>query len=395
MLELIVAMAIMLTVMAGVLALVDQSQGSFSTQSEVADMQQRLRVAADALYKDLVMAGAGAYQGSNTGSLAYYFAPVLPYRQGSSTDDPPGTFRSDTITLMYVPSTVAQTTLATPGPMSVSGTVEVSAGPGCPTGDALCGFEKGMSVVLYDGSGLYDTFEIQNVGSRTLDLEHNGARVTYAGYQPEVTKIVQLRNVVYYLKSDAATETYQLMRYGGGKGSDAPVLDHLVALTFDYYGEPLPPALTGRALTDPTGPWTTYGPPPPALGKQIPTGGYPEGENCTFTIDATSGLQVSRLPVLTGGATPNTLVQLAPAQLDGSDGGPWCPDPTSANRWDADLLRIRAVGVTIRVESANAALRGPASVLFTHGGTSKGGQRWLPDQEMKFQVTPRNLNLGR
>ena len=43
-------------------------------------------------------------------------------------------------------------------------------------------------------------------------------------------------------------------------------------------------------------------------------------------------------------------------------------------------------------ESANAALRGPASVLFAHGGTSRNGNRWLPDQQITFQVTPRNLD---
>jgi hypothetical protein len=75
--------------------------------------------------------------------------------------------------------------------------------------------------------------------------------------------------------------------------------------------------------------------------------------------------------------------------------GPWCPDETNANRWDADLLRIRKVGVTIRVEAALAALRGPAGVLFTNGGSSRAANRWAPDQEIRFQVSPRNMNLGR
>ena len=86
----------------------------------------------------------------------------------------------------------------------------------------------------------------------------------------------------------------------------------------------------------------------------------------------------------------NTLVLLTPAQL--SD-GPWCPDGSNPNRWDADLLRIRKIAVTMRVESASSALRGPASRLFTHGGTSKS--TFVPDQEIRFQVSPRNLNLAR
>ena len=51
--------------------------------------------------------------------------------------------------------------------------------------------------------------------------------------------------------------------------------------------------------------------------------------------------------------------------------------------------------MTLRVETASAALRGPAGVLFTNGGTSTGGSRWVPDQEVHFEVAPRNLNVGR
>jgi hypothetical protein len=173
-----------------------------------------------------------------------------------------------------------------------------------------------------------------------------------------------------------------------------PIVDHVVGLIFEYWGEPQPPRLTGALLTNPVGPWTTYGPPPPERAATIPTAGYPAGENCTFTIDAVTGAQVSRLTSLSIDPS-RALVPLRASQLDGSDGGPWCPDTASAHRWDADLLRIRSIGVTVRVESASAALRGPASVLFSRGGSSRGGQRWLPDLEMRFRVTPRNLSVGR
>ena len=108
-----------------------------------------------------------------------------------------------------------------------------------------------------------------------------------------------------------------------------------------------------------------------------------------FQIDPVSGAQVPRLPPLAADAA---LVPLTAAQF--AD-GPWCPDETNANRWDADLLRIRRVGVTIRVEAALAALRGPAGVLFTNRGSSRTPNRWVPDQEIRFQVSPRNMNLGR
>ena len=60
------------------------AQGTSQAQTEVADMQQRMRVGSDALFKELVMAGAGVYQGSTTGSLINFFAPILPRRSGAS-----------------------------------------------------------------------------------------------------------------------------------------------------------------------------------------------------------------------------------------------------------------------------------------------------------------------
>ena len=104
-------MAIMVTVMGSVVVLVDQSQGSFTAQSEAADMQQRVRVAEDALFKDLVVAGAGADLGSAiAGPLIRYVPPILPHRRGTMSDDPPATFRTDAVSVMHVPRTAVATT---------------------------------------------------------------------------------------------------------------------------------------------------------------------------------------------------------------------------------------------------------------------------------------------
>jgi hypothetical protein len=75
--------------------------------------------------------------------------------------------------------------------------------------------------------------------------------------------------------------------------------------------------------------------------------------------------------------------------------GPWCPDSAAPGRYDADLLRIRKVRVTLRVQAASPSLRGPTGTLFTRGGTSRGSERFIPDHEIKFDVLARNLNLGR
>jgi hypothetical protein len=198
--------------------------------------------------------------------------------------------------------------------------------------------------------------------------------------------LTQVTSAMYYLKSDDATKTYQLM-YFDGWNVDLPVADNVVRLRFQYFGDPQPPTLTGKPLTKKPGPWTTYGPSPPELG--VTRGTWPAGENCTFRVDPASGLQVPRLATLAAGIGQ---VELTEAEL--SD-GPFCPDAGMPKRFDADLLRVRRVRATIRVQAALESLRGPAGVLFLKGGIATEGTRWLPDQEISFDVTPRNVNLGR
>jgi len=276
-LEMVVAMALTVTVVAAVFTVVGGGPDAFAVQTEVSDMHQRLRVASGTLIHDLMSATA-----------------VRPYRSHGPDADPPGTVTSDTLTAIG-----------------------------------------------------------------------NAAMTTY------------------WLKRDRAG-TYQLMSYAGGGSADVPVVDNIVALAFDYVGDPAPPTIV-RPLTDPTGPWTTYGP-PPAAGAVPP---FAAGENCIF-VDDGSGTPAPRLAVLA--PPPASLIDL-PAALF-SD-GPWCPDDASADRWDADLLRVRAVVVTVRVQAAAAALRGPTGPLFAHGGTSNAPSRWAPDVEVRVQVAPRNLNAGR
>jgi hypothetical protein len=139
-----------------------------------------------------------------------------------------------------------------------------------------------------------------------------------------------------------------------------------------------------KPLSDPSGPWTSYGP-KPAAAVEAP---FAAGENCVFFNDGTPTPQ-PRLTTLGAGTSP---VPLTGSQLTD---GPWCPNDAAPDRWDADLLRIRSIGVRLRVQAALASLRGPASALFAHGGTSRGGHQWVPDLEVHFLVSPRNLNLTR
>ena len=110
------------------------------------------------------------------------------------------------------------------------------------------------------------------------------------------------------------------------------------------------------------------------------------GENCTFAVAA--GLHVSRLASLGSGPS----VSLDPSMLQD---GPWCPDETRPARFDADLLRVRRIRVVVRVQAAAPALRGPVGALFAHGGTALSPARYVPDQEIRFDVSPRNPGTAR
>jgi hypothetical protein len=382
--EMVVSVAIMMAVTGAVFALLNPAQGTFLAQPEVSDMQQRLRIGADALYNDLLMAGAGPYSGSSVGSLGSYFATVLPFRRGAQSPDPPGSYQTDRVSLLYVPSQSSQTTtsLAT---ADIGADIRVDAQPGCSAIDPLCGFKTGMTAVIFDDTGRYDTFRITGLASSPATVEHVGQPLSKA--YGVGSRIAQIVAATYWLKIDALTKTYQLMRYDGFQ-TDVPVADNVVGPNFEYYGDPQPPVLR-KPLTEPKGPWTSYGPKPPAFDVNDPADSWGEGENCIFTVEESQ--QMTRPEVVVLGSVTDPLVKLDSSRLTD---GPWCPDGGSPARVDADLLRVRKIRVTLRVQVGLEALRG-TDELFARPGTARGGERYVPDQEIKFDVTPRNLNLWR
>jgi hypothetical protein len=81
MLELLLAIGLTLAVVAAAYAISHASPDLFAVQNEAVDMQQRVRVAADGLFHDLLGASA-----------------VRPYRSDGSSPDAPGSFKTGTIT---------------------------------------------------------------------------------------------------------------------------------------------------------------------------------------------------------------------------------------------------------------------------------------------------------
>jgi prepilin-type N-terminal cleavage/methylation domain-containing protein len=377
--ELLIAMAITLTVTAATLSLVGPAHDAFQVQPETADLHQRARVGVDALQRDLMMAGAGMYAAGAVGPLHHALAPVMPYRAvGTGSDSARGLyFRSDAISVLFVPSTASQTTLSSAMQAGAS-EIDIANPATCPVATAtqMCGFATGDQLLVFDATGEWHVFTIDRAGA--------GTAVTLRG-QPATREfaaganVSEVRAVTYALRADPVTRAFQLVRADGFDPAQ-PLLDHVVRLEFQYFGDAVPPRVVDETASRPR---TSYGPSPPPLDRTV--GAWPPGENCTFAV--VDGHHESRLTEL---GAAGALIEIPPALVTD---GPWCPDAGARNRFDADLLRIRRVRITIRVQAAVPSLRGPAGVLFTNGGLSRGGAHMVPDFEIQLDVTPRNLNL--
>lgn len=350
--ELLVSSAIMIGVTGAIFSLMNPAQGAAQTQPEVADQQQRLRVAQETLFRELVMAGAGPYQGTTTGSLINFFPPILPRRMGRLNADPTQgaeSFKSDVITLTYVPNTYSQTSISQSMPPK-STELKVNEQSNCPQKEPLCGFQEGQDILIFDSSGNFDTFNITQVQDDAAHLQHRGQDLNY-GYETGAA-ITMVSQFTYYLDRT----TNQLMRYNG-LTTEVALADNIVDLRFDYFGDPNPPR----------------NPKPP---KDV--------ANCLYD-KLGNYIGPPALP-----ATDGSLAVLKPEDLSN---GPYCG--SGSNEYDVDLLRIRKIRVTLRVQTGQEGLRSTDTALFMRPGRAGPSDRVLPDYRVSFEVAPRNLNLAR
>jgi type II secretory pathway pseudopilin PulG len=343
--ELLVSTAIAAALLGVLLQFVVAAQGTVRAQADAADVQQRLRAAIEKLRGDLLNAGAGPSRGAGRGPLAGVFAPVIPARTGTSGADDELSYHADRISILSVAAVGAETTIRV-GMASASAPLQIdAAAPGCAAGGD-CGFSRGERALIFEpvsGGGAYETFTVADTGAQWITAVDPLSRP-----YPSGSRVVAVDQRVYYLDRPGK----RLMVYDGNR-SDLPLVDHVVDLKFVYYADPAPGSV-----------------PPPRPGES----------NCAYAAGAPP------LPLLDdlGGGGPKLV---PPGRLTD---GPACG--LAPNRFDADLLRIRRIGVTIRVESEAAELRGSGAAFFTPG-TSRGGYRSSPDMQVAFDVAPRNMAL--
>jgi len=347
MIEMLVSLLITLTISGALLGLLFANTTTSRTTPEVVDLQQRARAAQEILTRDLYLAGAGIDLGPGAGPLHQFFAPILP-RRGGLQPDPYNSARTDAITLIYVPSPSSQATLLTP--LSSGADLRVQLWPNCRT-DPLCGLAAGSSIVVFDRLEHADMFTVTDVFTDSARLRSWQAAHAPFSYSAGAV-VAEVESHTFYLDSQA-----RQLRHFDGYLTDIPVVDDVVGVDFEYVGDPDPPRL-----------------PRPSAGVA----------NCLY--DASGAYWGGLTTIGTDGGS------LAVLPLALFRDGPWCGD--GENRFDADLLRIRKVKVTLRMQVGNDMMRGQSGD-YANAGRSRSAARSLPDYSLTFEVAPRNMGWRR
>jgi hypothetical protein len=347
--ELLVATGIFMAVAAILFHFVGTSARVARAQPDMADVSQRLRVAVTSIARDIGRAGAGDAH-ATLGALSAYFPPIVPARTGAIGADPELTAFDDRISLVYVPEDSLAVNLSVDMVTPAADVPILAAGPGCPAA-GLCGFEAGSRASIVDASvlgGGHDLFTVSHTAGALGHAAPDPAFVkAYAAASAQVVPIVQ--RVYSFDKVNR-----RLMVYDGYK-STQPLVDNVVAVSFAYLIDPH--AASVRAPSDASG-------------------------NCAF---APGEPPVPLLSALGPGG-------LVPAPLAMFTDGPFCGSPP--RRFDADLLRIRAVRITIRVQAALDRARG-SGPAFTNAGTADHDLAVVRDYEVTVDASAPNVRAGR
>jgi hypothetical protein len=330
MLELLVAMSIGVGMLVLLCSFAAAVRGAARVGGDRSDQHQRVRALADALVASLDRAGAGARTGTGRGSLVKFLPPIVP-------------LDSTGLVVLGAAGDAPVAALAADAP-SDAGTLELEYAAGC---QAPCGLSDGAALLVFDTHGDFDVFTVTDVTGTVAAVRRHPTGT--GGAYPRGSPALRIEPRMHVFDAGSLE-----LRTSDGLGPSFPVVDGVVDLSFEYFGEAQPPTLPGA----------------------------PAGRaNCLF--DA-AGMASSGMAVLAGrGGT------FAHLPLEMFADGPWCG--TGPNPFDADLLRIRAVGVTARVQTGSAALRGTNARWFRVPGTSRESASQVRDLTFRARLTPPNL----
>ena len=336
-LELLVALMLSLVTLAILASVLPPVLDVVQAVPEATDLQQRARATEGVVTGVIASAGAGpSLLGKGPLSLA---VPAIWPRRLLTSADPPGTAWADRLSVLRVDLLGAQAPLAASVPHGATALV-LTWHPACGAHPS-CGFRRGDLVAAHDGSGAMAIARVEALSGMTLTLD---VPVDQAIAHPAMVMVVSATALVF----DAARR--QLRRIDDEAASQ-PVTDDVVGMQVRYYGSAAPPR------------W-------PAVSGL---------ETC-----AVSSAGTPKLGWL--GPVPGPPVELTVA--DFTD-GPWC----GAGEWrfDADLLRVRAVRVALRLQASSPASRGVSALWFAMPGQARRPGQEVRDVELDVFAPAPNL----
>lgn len=337
--ELLVSAAVGLIVLSAAFSFLSVHLLLVRTLPDAADVQQRGRIAADLLWSDLVTAGAWAGQGGVGESMSCCIPVVHPRRIGRRGADPAGTSRDDVVTVVRTAPGAVPGRLQAP---TDAGLLVLETGSGCVASRPVCGLREDDTLVVFDASGVHDFFVLGPPGAGAAPLLPRQSTPPQAFSAGATAVGVETRT--YYFDAPA----HQLRVYDGDL-SDAPVIDDVVAVRFEYWG---------------------------VAGVPVQARVEAGADTCWTAADGLPRLH----HVHAGAGMPE--VRLA---IEDFQDGPWCG--AGENRFDADLLRIRRVRARLRMAAGSALARGTGAAFLVPGG-ALSALRLVPDFEVAIDVAP-------
>ena len=325
--EIVLALALTLLVVATTLTLIEPAHRALAVRTQTNDIYQRARVGFVSFQRTLMNAATAVVDTEGEGESLR--PAVRPWRWGRH-----GQFESDAMTLLTIPATPVRLVIG-PVPGAEPRRFRLRPGPACRPLQASCGLRTGMTVMIFDHRGSSDLLRITDVGGEVISVDPmEGAFPAY----PPGSAIIPVDVHSYYFDAPRAQ-----VRHHDGWRTDAPVLDHVVALSFQYFGSSLQPD----------------------------RGSERESPVCSTAARPWNGVSGPEVELL-----PDVLTE-----------GPRCG---SRPVFDADLFRVRRVRVALRLQASAAEHRGLDQQMFACPGTARDHKRFVPDVTVRFDVALRN-----
>ncbi len=326
--EILLALALTACVVGTAVSLLDPAHRALAVHAQNDELYQRARVGFIALHGALLSAATDAgITNPSGGSLR---PAVLPFRWGRH-----GRFEADAVTLITTPALDVRAVTDVPL-QGRAASLRIRTGSGCRPFRSVCGLGPGATVLIFDDLGRSDLLRVTDVLGDVMSVVAMEGRGLPA--YPAGSSIIPVDVHGYYF--DRARGQ---VRHHDGWLTDVPVLDDVVALSFEYFGSPYA-----------------------AVRKS--SGGH---STCPGRSRSLSGL-------------PGPEAELSPSVLTD---GPWCGHRPL---FDVDLFRVHRVRVTLRLQAAAAEHRGADRRLFARPGPAVDRRRFVPDATVRFDLALRN-----